>query len=70
MKLRGFGDVLGYQQSGIKDFKIADPIHHASLFELAEINIREIEHSEQNFNRYDLLLKLHDKADIINEINS
>jgi ATP-dependent DNA helicase RecG len=61
---------LGYQQSGIKDFKIADPIHHASLFELAKLNIREIEHSEQNFNRYDLLLKLHDKADIINEINS
>ena len=70
LKLRGFGDVLGYQQSGIKDFKIADPIHHESLFELAELNIREIEHSEQNFNRYDLLLKLHDKADIINEINS
>ena len=70
LKLRGFGDVLGYQQSGIKDFKIADPIHHKSLFELAELNIREIEHSEQNFNRYDLLLKLHDKADIINEINS
>ena len=30
----------------------------------------QIEHSEQNFNRCDLLLKLHDKADIINEINS
>ena len=70
LKLRGFGDVLGYQQSGIKDFKIADPIHHESLFELAELNIREIEHSVQNFNKYDLLLKLHDKADIINEINS
>ena len=31
MKLRGFGDVLGYQQSGLKDFKIADPIHHEAL---------------------------------------
>ena len=28
MKLRGFGDVLGYQQSGLKNFKLADPIHH------------------------------------------
>ena len=68
MKLRGFGDVLGYQQSGIKDFKIADPIHHETLFKIAEINIREIESNEDNFNKYDQLLKLYDKADIVNEI--
>ena len=70
LKLRGFGDVLGYQQSGTKDFKIADPVHHVSLFELAELDIKEIEYDEQNFNRYNQLLKLHDKADIINKINS
>lgn len=70
MKLRGFGDVLGYQQSGAKDFKIADPIHHEDLFELANLNIKEIENSEQNITRYEPLLKLYDKADIINEINS
>ena len=28
MKLRGFGDLLGYKQSGIKEFKFADPIQH------------------------------------------
>ena len=69
MKLRGFGDVLGFQQSGIKNFKLADPVHHQDLFNLAEKNIREIELHEDNFNRYDFLLKLFDKADIINKID-
>ena len=32
MKLRGFGDLLGFKQSGIKYFKLADPIHHDDLF--------------------------------------
>ena len=69
MKLRGFGDVLGYQQSGIKNFKIADPIHHEYLFKLAEKNIRDIENKENNFQKYNFLLKLFDKAEIINEFN-
>ena len=69
MKLRGFGDVLGYQQSGIKDFKIADPIHHEDLFKLAEKNIKEINLKEDNFKKYNFLLKLFDKAEIVNEIN-
>ena len=70
MKIRGFGDVLGYQQSGIKNFKLADPIHHQDLFELADKNIRSIEVSEDNFQKYDFLLKLFDKADIVNNINA
>ena len=70
MKLRGFGDVIGYQQSGIKDFKLADPIHHEELFILAEKNIREIESDEKLFDKYAFLLKLFDKVDIINKINS
>tara|TARA_Y100000590_G_scaffold184419_1_gene210186 strand:- start:9505 stop:11568 length:2064 start_codon:yes stop_codon:yes gene_type:complete len=69
MKLRGFGDMLGYQQSGIKDFKIADPIHHEDLFRIAENDIKNIENNNKNFINYDLLLKLFDKADIINEIS-
>ncbi len=69
MKLRGFGDVLGYQQSGIKDFKLADPVHHMDLFKIAEENIKDIERDENNFKRYDFLLKLFDKADIVNQIN-
>ena len=70
MKLRGYGDVLGYQQSGIKDFKLADPIHHKDLFLIAEKNIKDIENNENNFKKYEFLLKLFDKADIINQINS
>ena len=69
MKLRGFGDILGYQQSGNKDFKLADPVKHADLFEIAEENIKNIENDENNFKKYDFLLKLFDKADIINQIN-
>jgi ATP-dependent DNA helicase RecG len=70
LKLRGFGDILGYQQSGVKDFKLADPVHHEQLFILAEQNIRNIETDVKNFEKYNFLLKLFDKADIINEINS
>ena len=55
MILRGFGDVLGYQQSGIKNFKIADPVHHEYLFKLAEKNIKHIENKENNFQKYDFL---------------
>ena len=69
MKLRGFGDILGYQQSGIKNFKLADPIQHEDLFKIAERNIKDIEYDESNFKRYDFLLKLFDKVDIINQIN-
>tara|TARA_B100000029_G_scaffold515969_1_gene625849 strand:- start:1247 stop:3325 length:2079 start_codon:yes stop_codon:yes gene_type:complete len=69
MKLRGFGDVLGYKQSGIKDFKLADPIHHEDLFKIAEKNIADIEANKNNIKKYDFLLKLFDKADIVNEIS-
>ena len=58
MKLRGFGDILGYQQSGIKDFRLADPIQHEDLFKIAEQNIKDIEHDENNFKKYNFLLKL------------
>ena len=69
MKIRGYGDILGFQQSGIKDFKLADPVHHEDLFKIAEINIKDIELNENNFEKYEFLLKLFDKVDIINQIN-
>ena len=69
MKLRGFGDILGYQQSGDKNFKIADPVKHEELFNIAEENIKEIEKNENDFKKYDFLLKILDKADILNRIN-
>ena len=69
MKLRGFGDVLGFQQSGIKVFKIADPLQHEDLFKIAEENIKTIESDENNFKKYNILLKLFDKVDIVNDLN-
>ena len=67
MKLRGYGDILGFQQSGIKNFKIADPIHHADLFDLAEKDIKNIEQDENNLSRYEILLKLFDKVEALND---
>ena len=69
MKLRGFGDVLGFQQSGIKNFKLADPIHHADLFEIADKNIKDIENNKNNLDKYSILLKLFDRVDLMNKIN-
>ena len=65
LKLRGFGDLIGYQQSGIKNFRFADPIHHEDLFRLAEKYILDIRDSI-NEKKYSFLLKLFDKAEIIN----
>jgi len=68
LKIRGFGDVLGYQQSGIKEFIMADPIHHEKLFQIAENNIKYIEKYKTNIDKYNTLLKLYDKVDIINNL--
>tara|TARA_B100001248_G_scaffold226362_1_gene184322 strand:+ start:5958 stop:8012 length:2055 start_codon:yes stop_codon:yes gene_type:complete len=65
LKLRGFGDLTGYQQSGIKNFRFADPILHKDLFELAEKYIKD-NVSNINQKKYSFLLKLFDKAEIIN----
>ena len=43
LQLRGYGDLLGFQQSGQKTFKLADPILNADLFSLAEKEIKLIE---------------------------
>jgi len=67
MKLRGYGDISGFQQSGIKYFKIADPVHHEDLFKLAENQIKKIENNLDN-NKYDFLIKLFDKAEVFSEL--
>ena len=68
MKLRGFGDILGFKQSGIKNFKIADPIHNNDLFVLAEKEIKKIEKENKSISKYKTLLKIYDQVDIINDI--
>ena len=58
-------DLIGYQQSGIKNFRFADPVIHEDLFKLAEIYVKD---NQNNINekKYTFLLKLFDKAEIIN----
>ena len=68
MKLRGFGDILGFKQSGVKNFKLADPIQNSDLFLLAEKEMRRIEKSNEDIGKYKPLVKLYDRADIINDI--
>ena len=68
MKIRGFGDILGFKQSGIKNFRLADPIINQDLFLLAENEIQRIEKFGDDINKYKPLLKLYDRADIINDI--
>ena len=63
--VRGHGDLLGYQQSGVKNFRFADPVVHEDLFKLAE---KYVLSNEININqdKYSFLLKLFDRAEIIN----
>ena len=68
MKLRGFGDLLGFKQSGVKNFRLADPVHNEDLFILGEREIKRIENEEIDLIKYKPLLKLYDQADIINDL--
>tara|TARA_A100001015_G_scaffold157087_1_gene174293 strand:- start:259 stop:2310 length:2052 start_codon:yes stop_codon:yes gene_type:complete len=68
MKLRGFGDILGFKQSGSKNFKLADPIHNKDLFLLAEKEMKRIEKTNESISKFKPLIKLYDRADIINDI--
>ncbi len=66
LKIRGHGDLLGFQQSGVKNFKFADPIHHKDLFLSVEKKINTF--NSNSLKKYEKLIKLYDRADIINEI--
>ena len=65
LKLRGFGDLIGFQQSGEKSFRFADPVVHEDLFKLAEKHVQNIR-GYINHSKYAFLLKLFDRAEIIN----
>ena len=65
LRLRGFGDLTGYQQSGIKNFRFADPVNHQELFVLAENYVKN-EINTSNQKNFSFVLKLFDKAEIIN----
>ena len=68
MKLRGYGDLLGFKQSGVQSFRLADPVLNEDLFLLAEKEVKKIEKDNINFDKFKSLLKLYDRADILNDI--
>ncbi len=68
MRLRGYGDILGFKQSGIKKYNLADPILHKDLFDLAEAEVKKIDNNSSKLGDYYKLLKLYDRVEIINDI--
>ena len=68
MKLRGYGDLLGFKQSGVQSFRLADPVLNEDLFLLAEKEVKKIESDNINLDKFQSLLKLYDRADILNDI--
>ena len=68
MKLRGYGDLLGFKQSGVQSFRLADPVLNEDLFLLAEKEIKRIERENINLDKFQPLLKLYDRADILNDV--
>ena len=68
MKLRGYGDLLGFKQSGMQSFRLADPVINEDLFLLAEKEIKRIELENKSLDKFLPLLKIYDRADIINDL--
>ncbi len=67
LKIRGYGDILGFKQSGLKKYNLADPVQHEDLFDVAEKEIKKIEKNNIKTKNFNNLIKLYDKVAIINE---
>jgi ATP-dependent DNA helicase RecG len=70
LKLRGFGDIIGYKQSGQKDFIVADPMYHSHLFELAKHETDFYTQANLSLEKFNVLLKFFKKNKILNIIDS
>lgn len=70
LKLRGFGDIIGYKQSGQKDFIVADPMYHSHLFELAKQETDFYTLANLSLEKFNVLLKFFKKDKILNIIDS
>ena len=70
LKLRGFGDIVGYKQSGQKDFIVADPMYHSHLFELAKQETDFYTQANLSLEKFNVLLKFFKKDKILNIIDS
>ena len=49
----------------METFRIADPVQNEDLFLLAENEIKRIELQRNNLNKFNQMLKLYDRADVI-----
>ena len=67
LKIRGYGDILGFKQSGLKKYNLADPLQHEDLFDIAEKEVKKIEKNNIKINNFNKLIKLYDKVALINE---
>jgi ATP-dependent DNA helicase RecG len=70
LKLRGFGDIIGYKQSGEKDFIVADPMFHSHLFELAKQETDFYTQANLPIDKFSTLLKFFKKDKILNIIDT
>ena len=70
LKLRGFGDIIGYKQSGQKDFIVADPMFHSHLFELEKQETDFYTQANLPIEKFNVLLKFFKKDKILNIIDS
>jgi ATP-dependent DNA helicase RecG len=70
LKLRGFGDIIGYKQSGQKDVIVADPMYHSHLFELAKQETDFYTQANLSLEKFNVLLKFFKKDKILNIIDS
>ncbi len=66
----GFGDIIGYKQSGEKDFIVADPMYHSHLFELAKLETDFYIEGNLPIDKFNTLLKFFKKDKILNIIDS
>ncbi len=67
LKIRGYGDILGFKQSGLKKYNLADPIQHEDLFKVAEREIKKMEKNNIKIKKFNKLIKLYDKVAVIND---
>jgi ATP-dependent DNA helicase RecG len=61
LKLRGFGDIIGYKQSGEKDFIVANPNVSYSSFELAKLETDFYIEGNLPIDKFNTLLKFFKK---------
>ncbi|WP_099974900.1 ATP-dependent DNA helicase RecG [Lactobacillus terrae] len=48
LRMRGFGNLLGSQQSGLPEFKVANPVNDVNILEIAQREAKEFFEKEQN----------------------